>query len=119
MNNLTTTINGTEYPLATTMRVAFAVQEQNKHAPYMEVFSRIDKMTLDDQINIIYAAFSIANKEEAKTITKQVFFNYYLDNFTLKETMQQLTDIISAVAGVNAEDVASKTPTGVAASGNE
>ena len=41
---VTTTINGVDYELATTLRVAYKVQGQHNHAPYSKVFSEISDM---------------------------------------------------------------------------
>ena len=38
---MTTTINGTEYSLGTTLRVAYKVQGQHNHKPYTEVFQLV------------------------------------------------------------------------------
>ena len=57
---LNITIGTTEYELATTLRVAYLVQGQNNHKSYVELFQEIDKMTLEQQVGIVYAAFVAA-----------------------------------------------------------
>lgn len=94
-----TIVNGKEYDLATSLRVAYLVQGQHNHKPYSEVFANIGDMVLEDQIGILYAAFKVANPEEAKFITRDAFFNSYLDTFTLKQVMDQLEAVIKGVMG--------------------
>ena len=45
---------GTDFPLATTLRVAYNVQGQHNHKPYTEVFKDIGDMTVEDQLGIIW-----------------------------------------------------------------
>ena len=71
-----TIINGVEYPLATTLRVAYLVQGQHNHKPYAEVFKDIGDMTIEDQIGIIYCAFKCANADSTVVIPKQSFIDY-------------------------------------------
>lgn len=101
---MTVTINGTEYELATTLRVAYKVQGQHNHKPYTEVFKNLGDMTLEDQINILYAAFQCANPDAAKTLTAQKFLDYYLDNYNLKIVMAQLQSVVKGIMGTEGED---------------
>ena len=94
-----TTINGVEYPLATTLRVAYLVQGQHNHKPYTEVFKDIGDMSIEDQIGIIYCAFKCANTDSTVIMPKQNFIDYYLDNFTLKEVINQLQEIVKGIMG--------------------
>lgn len=107
---LTTIITGTEYPLSTTLRVAYKVQGQHNHKPYTEVFKGMGDMTLEQQINILYASFQCANPEQAKFITAQSFLDYYLDNYNLKIVMDQLQAVIEGIMGTEAEEK-SEAPT--------
>ena len=101
---MTTTINGTEYSLSTTLRVAYKVQGQHNHKPYTEVFQGLGDMTLEQQINILYASFQCANPEAAKEITSQKFLDYYLDNYNLKIVMDQLQAVVKGIMGTEDED---------------
>lgn len=115
MANLTTNILGTEYPLATTLRVAYMVQGQHNHAPYTEVFKNIGDMPLEDQIGIIYCAFKCANPEVSITMTLKNFTDYYLDNVNLKTLMQQLQELIKGILGTedeNAPETSEEAPQG-------
>lgn len=94
-----TIINGVEYPLATTLRVAYLIQGQHNHKPYAEVFKDIGDMTIEDQIGIIYCAFKCANTDSNVVMSKQSFVDYYLDNFTLREVLGQLQEIVKGIMG--------------------
>lgn len=102
---MTITINGTEYSLSTTLRVAYKVQGQHNHKPYTEVFQGLGDMTLEQQINILYASFQCANPEAAKEITSQKFLDYYLDNYNLKIVMDQLQAVVKGIMGTEDEDM--------------
>ena len=95
------TINGESYVLATTLRVAFKVQSMNEHKPYSEVFQEVAEMPVEKQIDVLYAAFSIGNKEKIFEITQQVFRDYCLDNITAKELMDLLQGVIQGIMGID------------------
>lgn len=97
---VTTTINGVEYPLATTLRVAYQVQGQHNHKPYSKVFADIGDMGIEDQIGILFCAFQVGNPDVQ--MLKQTFINYYLDNMNLKQIMTQLKAVIQEITGFEA-----------------
>lgn len=110
--SVSTIINGNEYPLSTTLRVAYKVQGQHNHKPYTEVFKGLGDMPLEQQIDILYAAFQCANPDEAKFITQQKFLDYYLDNYTLATVMHQLEDVVKGIMGTdNSAEEESTNPT--------
>ena len=94
------TINGADYSLATTLRVAYKVQGRHNHKPYSKVFSEIGDMTLEDQIGILYAAFQVANPEVA--MKQDQFLNHYLDNYNLKVLMDQVKEVVQGIMGAEA-----------------
>ncbi len=97
---LTLTINGTEYELAATLRVAYKAQGEHNHKSYMEVFQSIPEMTIEQQIKIIYLAFAIRNVEEARTDMKWAnFLDYMLDNSTAGAVLELLNDITGKILG--------------------
>lgn len=96
---LTVKIKGTEYPLATTLRVAYKVQGQHNHKPYTEVFKALGDMVLEDQIGIVYAAFECANTDQAFKIKRQDFLEAYLDEYNIKLMMEQIKEIIRGIMG--------------------
>lgn len=105
---VTTTINGVEYPLATTLRVAYKVQGEHNHKAYSKVFADIGDMCIEDQIGILFCAFQIGNPDVQ--MLKQAFINYYLDNMNLKQIMDQLKAVIQEITGF--EEPAETTQTG-------
>ncbi len=100
----TVQINGVDYPLDTTLRVAYKVQGMNNHQPYSKVFEELGDMLLEKQIEILYVAFQIANPEFAREFTQSMFFNYYLEHFNLKEVMAQLKSVVQGVLGESDEE---------------
>lgn len=96
---LTVKINGVEYPLACTLRVAYKIQGQHNHKPYTEVFKNIGDMHLEDQIGILYAAFECANPDQVGLIKRQAFLDSYLDNYNLKIMMNHIQGVIKGIMG--------------------
>ena len=94
---MTFTMNGKEYPMAATLRVAYKVQGQHNHKSYSKVFAEIGDMTLEDQIGILYASFQVANPEV--NLTQQQFLNFYLDTANLKVLMDQVKEVIQGIMG--------------------
>lgn len=109
------TINGTEYPMATTLRVAYCVQGQHNHKPYSEVFQNIGNMSIEDQIGILYCSFSCANPDKSKTMDRLTFQNALLDSpdMTLSKIMKLITELIKSIMGddlpKDTEDVSEDT----------
>ena len=89
--------NGIEYPLATTLRVAYKIQGQHNHKAYSKIFSEVGDMSLEDQIGMLYAAFQIANPEIK--VLQQSFLDNYLDNYNLKFLMDQIKELIQGIMG--------------------
>ena len=92
-------IKEVEYPLATTLRVAYVVQGQHNHKPYTEVFKSIGSMHLEDQIGILYAAFECANPELKNVIKRSDFLESYLDTYNLKTMMEHIQTVIKGIMG--------------------
>lgn len=91
------TINGADYNLATTLRVAYKVQGQHNHKAYSKVFAEIGDMSLEDQIGILFASFQVGNPEVK--MTQAQFLDYYLDNYNLKILMDQVKEVIQGIMG--------------------
>lgn len=97
-------LNGVEYPAACTLRVAYVIQGQHNHKPYTEIFKSLGEMTIEDQIDVIFAAFSVLNPEISSSsgeFSRINFRNYYLDNVDLSELMAQLQNIVEGILGTN------------------
>lgn len=101
--HICTTINGNEYELSTKLRVAYKIQGCHNHKPYTEVFENLGKMTLEQQIEILFTAFQDANPEVAVTFNKKAFQDYYLENFRLKQVMAQLEGVVKGIMGEDDE----------------
>lgn len=101
MRSLSIVLNGKEYTLASSLRVAYTIQNQHNHKSYVELLSSIDKMNLEDQVGIVYAAFKVANPFDAQSITRDKFFNIFLDNFTVKDLSEYMNAVISSILGTD------------------
>lgn len=93
----TVLFRGENKPLATNLRVAYAVQGQHNHKSYMDVFTGIDEMSLPQQVGIIFLAFTFANKDIE--VTEEEFFNEFLDTNDVSSLMETLTQIIEGIMG--------------------
>lgn len=98
---LTVNIQGTEYPLATSLRVAYKVQGCNNHAPYSQVFEEIGEATLEKQVEVLFCAFQVANPNVLMKFN--TFLDHYLDNFTLREVLSQLKLVVEGIMGKEEE----------------
>lgn len=98
-DKLKITINEREFPLAATLRVAYKIQGQHGHKSYLDVFKEMADMPVEHQIGILWAAFEVANPEEAKTVTQTGFLNYCLDNMYLDEMMEKLQVLSTIMMG--------------------
>lgn len=104
-DNLKIEINGKEFPLAATLRVAYKIQGQHGHKSYMEVFREMETMTVEQQIGMLWAGFEVANPEEAKNITQTGFLNYCLDNLDLGDLMEKLSALSQTMLGRGDEEL--------------
>lgn len=100
---VTITLNGLDYALATNLRVAYNVQNQHNHKSYMAIFSEIGEMCLEEQIDILYAAFAVGNPDDSKTFTREMFRKYILDSneFSASVIMDLLKGVISGILGTD------------------
>ena len=99
-------LNDNEYPLACNLRVAYVLQNQHNHESYSSILSRVGEMPLEQQIDVVYAAFQIANPETAKTFTREMFRMYVLDHdeFNASVILNIIKDIISGILGKKLPD---------------
>lgn len=102
-------INGMEYQLARNLRVAYMLQNQHNHEAYSTLLAKIGDMPIEQQIDFLYIAFQVANPDEAKRISKDMFRICILDDntFTVTKLMELVMDIISGILGkdINADDI--------------
>ena len=110
---LTINLNGNEYPLACNLRVAYALQNQHNHEAYSSILSRVGEMPLEQQIDILYIAFQVANPETAKTFTREMFRTYILDHdeFNAYVMFDMIKRIVSGILGkeLSNEDTSSES----------
>ena len=110
---LTINLNGNEYPLACNLRVAYVLQNQHNHESYSSILSRVGEMPLEQQIDVVYAAFQIANPETAKTFTREMFRTYILDHdeFNAYVILNMIKGIVSGILGkeLSNEDTSSES----------
>lgn len=102
MKTITLTINGIDYKFATTLRVAYVLQGMNNHKPYLEIFQNIDKSPLEGQINILYAAYTVACEDVP--MKKEEFLNLCMDNLDLGILMDSIKNIIEGITGKELAD---------------
>lgn len=115
MSHLYIKLNGIEYPLATNLRVAYLLQQQHNHEAYSSILSRVGDMPLEQQLDLIYVAFQVANPDTAKTFTREMFRTYIFDNaeFTASVILNLIKGIIAGILGKDLsemEEGATSTP---------
>ena len=70
-------------------------------------------MPLEQQIDVLYAAFQIANPETAKTFTREMFRTYILDHdeFNAYVMLDMIKRIVSGILGkeLSNEDTSSES----------
>ena len=103
-----------EYPLATTLRVAYRIQGQHNHKPYAEIFKGIGDMTLEDQVGIIYESFLCGSRYDlnVQNIKRTEFLEDFLDNYTLSEMMNMLQEVIKGIVGESATEISEENAQG-------
>ena len=103
-----------EYPLATTLRVAYRIQGQHNHKPYAEIFKGIGDMTLEDQVGIIYESFLCGSRNDlnVQNIKRTEFLEDFLDNYTLSEMMNMLQEVIKGIVGESATETSEENAQG-------
>ena len=103
------TINygGSTYPLATTLRVAYAIQGKFNHKPFNQIFQEIDNLGIDGQLKLLYTAFNLANPNVA---TEQEFINYWLDHGNLSAISVTMAKLIEGITfnGMSPDEVAQR-----------
>ena len=108
------TINGNNYPLACNLRVAYVLQNQHNHKPYTQILAGVGNMTLEEQINVLYAAFTVANPEASKNYSPEMFRTMVLDDctFNVQKLMEYINQIFSGILGADLTQVDDAQPDG-------
>ena len=95
-------IQGIEYSLANTLRVAYKVQGCNNHKPYSQVFKEVGDATLEKQIEVLFCAFQVANPNVPMKF--QTFLDHYLDNYTLRDVLAQVKEVVEGIMGKDEDE---------------
>lgn len=100
-------INGAEYKMATTLRVAYKIQSSQGHKPYMEIFKNMATLSLENQIKILYASYSTGNQV---VMTEKDFIDYVLDNFNLDKILEMLGGLVDGIMynGYSEDEISDK-----------
>lgn len=99
MRTITVSIGNHSYEIATTLRVAYEIQGMNNHKSYLDVFRDLDKMTIENQIDFIYAGYKVAVPSSEPLMDKVSFRNLCLDNLDLMEMMSIIKELIEGITG--------------------
>lgn len=105
MNMITRKIGDEEFNFATTLRVAYKIQGYNNHTSYTKIFREITEATVEKQVEILYAAFQIAEPVKSLSYKQQDFLAFVLDNCSTRELMSVLTDILMGITGATEADI--------------
>lgn len=102
---MTIDFQGTTYEVATTLRVAYVLQSRFNHKPYMQIFQDIQGMKLEEQVRLLYTAFSIKNPD---ICTEQQFLDFVLDNWNLQQISKKVAELIEGITfqGMSDEEIA-------------
>ena len=97
-------MNGQEYKVNTTLRVAFQMQSEFGHKPYMQILQDVDKLKLEQQIKLLYIGFNLANPN---VMTFQQFLDYWLDNGAFLGITKKMAELVEAITynGMTPEEI--------------
>ncbi len=97
-------INGQEYPMKTSLRVAYQLQSEFGHKPYMQILQEVDKMKLEQQIKLLYISFNLANPN---VMTFNQFLDYFLDEGAFVQVTKKMAELIEAITynGMSPEEI--------------
>lgn len=114
---LTMRLQGEEFPLSSKLRVAYIIQGQHGHKPYIEIFENLQTMPLQDQIRILFAAFKVANPDlcvqpgqrnvGVGLWTEQAFIDAVLDDedISLGSMLNLVRDLLQALMSIPSEPI--------------
>ena len=98
------TMNGQDYEVKTTLRVAYQMQAEFGHKPYMQILQDVDKLKLEQQIKLLYIGFNLANPN---VMTFQQFLDYWLDNGAFLGITKKMAELVEAITynGMTKEEI--------------
>lgn len=103
-------IKDTDYELSTSLRVVYALRDISHAGSLQEAIASISKLDLDGQLELLYAAYKAANRENPDCIGKGVFVDMLLDNygiFAISNAVNTLADGL-LYSGLSKEEIESK-----------
>lgn len=95
----TVMVQGQERDLARNLMVAYKVQGCHNHKPYAQIFQEMADMPLEQQVEIIYTSFQVANKELSTVVTKEMFLEEFLEQHDVSDLMDYLSYIMEGIMG--------------------
>jgi len=101
MNNVVIKLGGTEYPMCTTLRAAYAIQGKFGHKPYTQIFKDFNTMDLESQIKMLYAAYELANKDSGSLMSLSKFQEAILDEYGLLDLFDVVNDLMECIMAGN------------------
>lgn len=104
---MTIDYKGNSYVLATSLRVAYRLQQVHNHKPYTEIFSEFSKLTLERQIELLWISMEIGNPGVAEL---KEFTDYVLDNWGMDKLNEAIGNLMDEMLyyGLSPEAVAAK-----------
>lgn len=106
-------LKGESYELSTSLRVVYALRDIAHAGSLQEAIASISKLDLDGQLDLLYASYKAANREDANLLSKSAFVDKILDNFgifAITNAINELTDGL-LYSGLTPEEIASKKAT--------
>lgn len=96
--------DGIEYEVSCSLRVAYTIQSRFNHQSYMKIFQNIQDMKLEEQIRMLYIAFSLKNPD---VCSEQAFLDYVLDNWNLNLTTRKVAELVENITfnGMSPEEI--------------
>ena len=101
---LTITLKGKELTLAANLRVAYELQSFHNHKSYMDIFSEMDSMKLEEQVDIVFLAAKNGKNDEFP-YDKKSFLDAYLDENNASGLMNTIEKIMYGILGKTPEEL--------------
>ena len=89
-------LGGEVLELDTSLRVAYKVQGQHNKKAYGEVFANVPRLPLEEQIGILYTAYSVTH-DGKPPLGKQEFFDAVLKEYGVVKMTKLLSDLVEGI----------------------
>lgn len=103
-------INDTEYELSTALRVVYELRTISGAKSLQDAVRSIEKLDIDGQLALIYAAYKAANNNKTDMLGKDAFTDLLLDTqgiMSIAEIVNKLADGLM-YSGLSPEETVSK-----------